>query len=144
MNALITARFFDIRTATTTNRWLHWLLFCGVAGVPEQTYQAYSSATVLKAKIQLWGQPKQYMLGVLYHFTLCMPMHDNHLNNILRLDHLGWPEHSLLQVRVLGLGHAGGARLATIYKLTAKITKLTQNNARCACEASLFQVGPEV
>ena len=74
MNALITARFFDIRTATTTNRWLHWLLFCGVAGVPEQTYQAYSSATVLKAKIQLWGQPKQYMLGVLYHFTLCMPM----------------------------------------------------------------------
>lgn len=65
--------------------------FSSVENLSAWTNLPYSSVTVLKAKTQLWGQPKQYMLGALSIYPL--HVHDNHLNNILRLDHLGWSIH---------------------------------------------------
>lgn len=65
--------------------------FSSVENLSAWTNLPYSSVTVLKAKTQLWGQPKQYMLGALSFYPL--HVHDDHLNNILRLDHLGWSIH---------------------------------------------------
>lgn len=106
--------------------------FSSVENLSAWTNLPYSSVTVLKAKTQLWGQPKQYMLGALSFYPL--HVHDDHLNNILRLNHLGWSIHCYKWecLECLAWGMQEG-KIGHHLQIDCQFTKLTQNNARCAC-----------